>query len=202
MLKSLCCDTPNRRVRLGWLSFQKNGDISFGLADSAYVAPRFNASIGIWNAYNRVRSYFEIVSDPTAAEKVHNPHLTFHSPIYFHFKSHTQSAKEASFRAIADIPIMLEQQDRVDWIRAVSAPISLLKTAGQLRGRFSSEELSIHVPSESLSISVKIDFVNSSTSNRQLHNSLWHFNWHGIGIQLSMSYTYPHFATMAWAHYH
>ena len=35
MLKSLCCDTPNRRIRLGWLSFQpEKGDISFGLCDT------------------------------------------------------------------------------------------------------------------------------------------------------------------------
>ena len=202
MLKSLCCDTPKRRIRLGWLSFQKNGDISFGLCDNAYIAPVFQAQIGIWNAYNRVRIYFEIVSDPTAAERVINPHLTWHAPNYFHFKRHDQRREDASFWGIADIPLMLEQQTEVKWIKATSGTLRGLKTAGQLRGRFASEDLTISVSTEDVSVGLSIDFVRPNIAKVFDHRSCWHFTWHDIGIRLSMSYTLPQFPTVAWAHYH
>ena len=203
MLKSLCCDTPTRRVRLGWLSFQRKGDISFGLSDAAYVAPQFHAHIGIWNVYNRIRSHFEIVSNPSAAEKVFNPHLTFHAPNYFHFKSHTQPARDASFHGIAEIPLMLSQQPVIEWIRAFSAPISQLKTAGLLRGgRFSSEDLSIHVPGEGLSVQMAVDFVTPGQTQGQVQLTQWVYDWHNVGIRVSMSYSWPHIATVAWAHHY
>ena len=136
MLKSLCCDTPKRRVRIGWLSFQKDGDISFGLCDNTYIAPKFEAAIGIWNVFNRRKTTFEVVSNPSAAECVVNPHLTWHAPHYFHFKSQGQRAQEASFWGIADVPMMLRQDSEVKWIRATSGIVAGLKTAvGSMRGR-------------------------------------------------------------------
>jgi hypothetical protein len=160
MLMSLCCDTPFRRVRLGWLSFQpKDGAVSFGLSDKTYVAPAFHASIALWNAYNRVRSYFEIVSDPSAADCVVNPHLTWHPPIRFHFKRCKQKKEDASFWGLADISIMITQQSEVKWIKATSGPISGLKTAGKLNTRFKAQETAIRIPSEQLSVQMEVDFV-------------------------------------------
>jgi len=203
MLKSLCCDTPNRRIRLGWLSFQpKNGDISFGLSDNTYVSPVFQSAIGIWNAYNRVRTRFEVVSDPSAAERFVNPHLTWHAPNYFHFKRHDQQREDASFWGIADVPLMIQQQSEVKWIRAVSGPLIGLKTAGPLRGRFNSEDLTIRVPTENLSIQITVDFIRPNAGDGFGHSSLWYIPWQNVGIRLSMSYTFPQIATLAWAHYH
>jgi hypothetical protein len=54
MRKQLCCDTPSRRIRVGWVSFQPDGSISFGLNDRAYISPKFKTQSMIWNAYNRV----------------------------------------------------------------------------------------------------------------------------------------------------
>jgi hypothetical protein len=201
MLKSLCCDTPTRRIRLGWLSFQPtDGAISFGLSDNAYVAPAFQAFIGIWNAYNRVRTRFEIVSDPSAAERVVNPHLTWHPPNYFHFKRRDQSRDDAPFRGIAQIPMMLQQQSVVKWIRATSGPLADLKTAGPLNGRFNSQELVIRVPTESLSVQMTVDFTNAAA--QFAHASLWNIQWRDVSVRLRMSFTHPQFPTIAWAHYY
>ncbi|WP_271589240.1 hypothetical protein [Bradyrhizobium sp. CCBAU 53415] len=203
VLKSLCCDTPTRRVRIGWLSFQKSGDISFGLCDNTFIAPKFEAVIGIWNVYNRVRTSFEIVSDPSAAEQVVNPHLTWHAPNYFHLKSQGQRAEDASFQGIADIPLMLQQESETKWIRATSGPVDSLRTAiGSLRGRWDSEVLTIQVPTESLSVQISIDFVRRSVGPDMGHSSRWYIPWHQVGIRLTMGFTYPHFPTLAWAHYH
>src|ERR1700716_2438370 len=195
MLKSLCCDTPNRRIRLGWLSFQpKTGDISFGLCDNTYVSPAFKAAIGVWNAYNRVRTYFEIVSDPAAAERVINPHLTWHSPNYFHFKRHDQRREDASFWGIEDIPLMIHQQLEVKWLRAGSGPLRNLKTAGPLRGRFDSEDLTIQAPTENVSVRISADFIKPNAGREFGHRSLWYISWQSVGIRLAMSYTFPQIA--------
>jgi hypothetical protein len=201
MLKALCCDTPTRRVRLGWLSFQKNGDVSFGLSDDAYISPVFDVYMGVWSLYNRVRTRFQIVSDPTTANKVRNPHLTWHAPAYFHFKSSDQKASEASFKAIADVPLMLWQQHEVKWITATSGQISKLKTAGNLRGRYDSEEITIRVPSEYLSVQMHIDFVRPNTQ-AEIQPTQRIYTWQKVGVRVRMAYTYPQFPTMAWAHYH
>ena len=113
----------------------------------------------MWNAYNRIRTRFEVVSEPSAAERVVNPHLTWHAPNYFHFKRHDQQSEDASFWGVADITLMIQQQLEVKWIRAVSGPLSGLKTACPLRGRFNSEDLTIQVPTENLSVQITVDFI-------------------------------------------
>jgi hypothetical protein len=187
---------------LGWLSFQPNGDISFGLCDRTYVSLKFEARIGVWSAYNRVRTRFEVVSDPSAADKVTNPHLTYHAPDYFHFKSRGQRVEEAPFWGIADVPITLQQQHELKWIRAVSAPLSTLRSAGLLRGRFDSQDLVISAPTESVSVRMSIDFIRPNVGQQFSHASLWYVTWKDVGVRLGMAFTFPQFATMAWAHYH
>lgn len=54
MLKHLCCDTPTRRVRIEWVSFQPKGDISVGLHDKTVIAPKFKGQHFVGSAYNHV----------------------------------------------------------------------------------------------------------------------------------------------------
>jgi hypothetical protein len=177
MLKSICCDTPNRRVRVGWLSFQpRDGAISFGLSDKAYAPQLLGA-------------------------QVNNPHLTWHPPIYFHFKGHTQASKDAYFQGIADIPIVLQQQPEQKWITARTRPLADLKGAGQLNGRFKSEELVIKVPTENASVQISVDFVRCGAWKGVGHASLWYIDWRDIGIRLTASFTFPTSPMIAWVHY-
>jgi hypothetical protein len=159
-------------------------------------------AIGIWNVYNRVRTVFEILSDPAAAERVVNPHLTWHPPHYFHFKRHDQRKEDASFWGIADIRLMLQQQLEVKWIRAVSGTLSGLKTAGPLRGRFNSEDLTINAPTEAASVQINVDFVQPNAGKGLGHASLWYIPWQDVGIRLGMAHTFPQIPTLGWAHYH
>jgi len=203
MLKSLCCDTPTRRVKIGWLSFQPNGNISFGLNDNTFIAPRSNAVIVLWNAYHRVKTAFEVVSDPTTAEQVVNPHLTWHVPNYFHLTRRGERSDDASFKGIADVPMMLEQEATVQWIRATSGMVVGLKTAtGNLRGRWDTEVLAVQVPSEAVSVQIDVDFVRPDAGQGMGHRSRWFIPWHQVGVRLTMGFTHPHFPTLAWAHYH
>lgn len=202
LLISLCCETPKRQIRVGWINCRPNGDISFGLCDEAYIAPRFEAAIGLWNAYNRVKTVFEVVSDPSSADHVANPHLTWHAPHYFHFKSNKQLAKDASFWGIADIPLMLSQESEVKWIRARTSRLGSLKTAGSLRGRFASRDFTQMVPSEDFSAEIEIDFTLPSAGQGFAHRSRWFVPWHQIGLRITMGFTFPGFPTLSWAHFH
>src|SRR5262249_38341584 len=99
---------------------------------------------------------------------------------------------------IADIPLMIQQQLEVKWIRAVSGPLSGLKTAGPLRGRFDSEDLIIQVPTENLSVQITVDFIRPNAGAGFGH----YIPWQNIGIRLAISHPFPHIATLAWAHSH
>lgn len=201
MLKHLCCDTSNRRVRIGWVSFQPNGDISVGLFDTTYIAPQFKARHFIWNAYNRVRIRYVVPSSLDALEPVRNPHFTYHAPIYFHLKPSRKQDGSTLFEAIADVPITLHQDSRMPWIRATSSPLTQLATGGKRDGRIEVEDLVIRSSTEELSIRIELDFIKPEHCNGTNDGWEWSFAWGQVGIRIRMLITHPQVATLAWFHH-
>jgi hypothetical protein len=203
MLKHLCCDTPTRRARIAWVSFMPGGHISVGLNDKTYVAPRFKGQIFLWNAYNRVRTSYEVPSDPTGCDHVKNPHFTYHPDVWFHLKPSRKKHGGTLFEAIADVPIMLHQDSWVPWILAVSSPIQKLPSGGKRPGRIVTDELVIQSSTENVSIRIEVDFVKPEHCDvREARGWEWAYAWGKVGLRVRMFLTNPQIATLGWVHFH
>jgi len=81
--------------------------------------------IGLWNVNNRVEIQYVVPTNPAALKPVLNPHFTFHPAVKFHLKSDQDRASkdEAIFEGIADVAIVLDQQEEMPWLRATSRPL-------------------------------------------------------------------------------
>jgi hypothetical protein len=122
--KSIVSECKGRRPSIAWLSFQPDGSISFGLNDRAFYSPRLGASVGIFNAYNRVRLDYVVTKDGAGKKPIKNPHFTYHpSIIQFHL---TGNGDEDVFTGIMDPMVIQSQQSAIEWIRATSRPLSSL----------------------------------------------------------------------------
>jgi len=202
MRKQICCDTPERRVRIAWVSFQPDGSISFGLNDRTYISPKFRARHFVWNAYNRVRIHYEVPSDQSSLEAVQNPYFTFHPAVWFHLKAGGPRGDEALFEAIADVALVLQQKSEMPWLRSVSGRVASLPTARARSGEMPVDELSINGPSENVSVSMALDFVKPQAGQGMEHMSRWYLRWQNVAIRLSLMFTYPQIATLSWFHFH
>lgn len=202
MLKHITCKTPKRFVRIAWVSLQPNGDISVGLSDRAYVAPRFQSRLFVWNAYNRQTIEFAVPSDPTGLDRVRNPHFTYHPPSWFHLKADRISKGEALFEAIGDMGIVLAQQTEAPWIRAISSPLRDLRSAGLKWQRVPTGDLPVNVTSEDISIQTAVDFIRPSAVGLDDDLTTWTFVWGSVGIRVRVSLTVPRVATLGWFHSH
>ena len=144
---------------IGWVSFQPDGAISVGLTDRTFVSPKFRARNFLWNLYNRVTLEYLVAHSPEALESVDNPHLTFHPPIYFHLRANGQ---DELFAGIAEPRLMLEQDNRVPWIRFMSRPLHEIGLAKQPRDFEKSSVEKFSVPTADCSIGLGVDFVRST----------------------------------------
>jgi hypothetical protein len=201
MQKHLCCDTPDRRIRLGWISFQPNGDVSVGLFDKSYIAPQFKGRHFLWNAYNRVRIRYVVPSDPNALEPVKNPHFTYHATSWFHLKPARWQDGDTLFEGIADVPITLAQDTWMPWIRATSSPMCQLKSGGRREGKIEVEDLAIRSSTEFLSVRIEVDFIRPEHCENSDTGWQWSVAWKNVGIRIRLLITYPQVATLAWFHH-
>lgn len=156
----------------------------------------------IWNVYNRIEIKYEVESDPQALEPVRNPHFTYHPRLLFHLKSNTDRSgrDEDLFQGIADVPIVLEQDHRMPWIRAISAPISQLGESGSRNDGVPTEDLILQLPSKDLSVQIALDFIRANTVAAANSISTWAYAWGDVGVEVSASFTYPHIPTLSWFH--
>ncbi|OAF17862.1 hypothetical protein [Bradyrhizobium neotropicale] len=191
---------------VGWVSFQPDGSISFGLSDRTYVSPRLCVRGYIWNVYNRITTQYVVPSDPSALLPVQNPHFTFHPDVTFHLKSNSdrKAENEAIFDAIVDVGIVLNQQGEMPWIRATSAPIEDLKQPGAIRGsEIDTQDLVFNVPAivAAASITVEIDFVRpEAILSEQPSPNSWQYEWQKVGLRIRAGYCAPQIATLSWFH--
>lgn len=142
--------------RVGWISLQPDGSVSVGLADRAFISPRFHARQFLWNAYNRVALQYLVPHSPNDLRAVTNPHLTFHPPIYFHLRA---NGDEELFAGIAEVEIMLAQDRHVPWLRFVSKPLADMSTAAPSRVPGRAVVMRVPVHSREASIGLSVDFV-------------------------------------------
>jgi len=202
MLKHLTCQTPARFIRLAWLSIQPNGDVSFGLSDKTYISPRFKGRHFVWSMFNRVTAEYQVASDPNALQQVKNPHFTFHAPDYFHLKTDKDRAHkdEALFAGICPVHLVLSQQPEMPWIRATSAPLRQLRSAGLRWSKIPTDDLPLRTYSEDISIMIEVNFVSPNAVTKQENASTWCYILGDVGIRVEASMTVPRIATLSWFH--
>ena len=173
------------------------------LNDKTYISPRFKGRNYVWSAFNRVTAEYEVASDPNTLEPVKNPHFTFHQPGYFHLKSDKDRAQEdeALFAGVCDVATVLSEQTEMPWIRATTAPLNQLKSAGLRWSRIPTNDLPLRVHSEDISVQIEIDFIRPAAVEAGSNASTWGFILDPErAIRLSASMTNPRIATLAWFH--
>lgn len=74
MLEMVNAVSAGSEHTIGWVSLQTDGAISVGLADRAFISPRFHARQFLWNAYNRVTVQYLVPHSPEGLRPVTNPH--------------------------------------------------------------------------------------------------------------------------------
>lgn len=127
-----------------------------------------------------------VASNPHGLEPVHGAHFTFHPPLDFHFKGQRDRSKhdEDIFKGIAEVRIMLNQQEEVPWLRVTSKDLAQLPQAGASRAdQIDSEELIYTVPAPMIAASalVEIDFIRESNVDQDRAEPPWEFRWHEVG---------------------
>jgi hypothetical protein len=153
--------TPESQRAIAWIGLQPDNSISVGLSDKAFISPRFHARNFVWNAYNRVTLEYVVATSPGELRPVANPHLTFHPPNYFHLRANRD---EELFAGIAEVGIILAQDDAAPWLRFVSRPVKEISSASKPRNPDRTTVLEVPVESEDCSIALAVDFVRQGAS--------------------------------------
>lgn len=206
MRKMIKADHVGRISNLGWVSFQPDGSISFGLSDRTYVSPRLCIRHFVWSAFNRITSQYIIPNDPSTLLPVRNPHFTYHPAAMFHLKANIdkKAEDEAIFEGIADLGLVLHQQGEMPWIRATSAPLSTRKPPGKMReGNIQTDDLLLKVPAvvANASVNMALDFVRPDAILTECPKpNIWQFTWHKVGLRIQVTPTTSQVATLSWFH--
>lgn len=200
---SLCGQNPNRLVKAAWLSLQPDGSISFGLTEKTFVSPSFIGRVDVFNLYNQVAIEFLLESDPSRLSGVTNPHFTFHPRILFHLTdSGGRSKKNVKevFRGINDVEMTVAQYGFLPWIRAISPPMSKLKTFGTRNIGLSTHTLLVESPDEISSIGIEIDFVHPDQVGGFDQAGVFSTKWHSVAIVCKLSVRPGQLSTLGWFH--
>jgi hypothetical protein len=163
--------------------------------------------IGIWNLYNRVGIEYVMPSDPETLEPVLNPHFTFHPALKFHLKCDRDRASkdEAIFEGIAEVRMVLYQQEEMPWLRITSRPLSELPDPSTARNDgIVNDELIYGVPIivAAASARVEIDFIRPANVRENREHSPWEFVWGEVGLRITAGYVSPQIATLSWFHFY
>jgi hypothetical protein len=203
MIKRLCCQTPRRRINLGWVSFQPDGSISFGLSHMTFIWPKFKARHFSWNLFKRIRISDQVPSDAGALEPLQNPLFTY-QPQRHWFLLKANSVREGNelFAAIVDMNLTLREQSRMRWVKAVSAPLATLPAQTFQSPEGPVEELVMFVPDEHLSTCIELTFEKPGTAELQLNQTTWCTAWQDVALRIDLSFMGPRIATLSWFQFH
>jgi hypothetical protein len=146
-----------------------------------------------------VKLQYLVPERETELRPVHNPHLTFHPPIYFHLRANRD---EELFAGIADVKIMLDQDGYVPWIRFVSRPLRDIPRAGAPRDPSQTATLRAPAQSADASLGVGVDIVRagSSTAVGSLVNYM--FDCGEYRFRVFCDQLQPQQPTLSWYHHY
>jgi hypothetical protein len=175
MKKQLCCVTPTRHARVGWISFQPGDHISFGLTQKTFLMSGHPAPItGL--------------------------HFTYHPAIWFHLVG--GRPRRRFFEGIMDINIMLQQESEVTWTRAVSGPISALPIGGLRSTGVDLNEWILQSDTDRASVFMALSFIRPEACIAQTNEREWRVHWGAVGLRLVMGLCPPQRPELSWVHHH
>ena len=143
--------------------------------------------------------YAEVSHTPRDVVPIENPHLTFHPPNYFHL---TDGRNEV-WAGIADVPITLAQDGRLQSLRFTSRPASDLREPGPIRGDAPASFFSVFVDSFDRSVTLGIDIVQLGARPIEptaLRND--HLDWGAFTFHVFARHVPSQVPTLAWYHQH
>ncbi|HMJ17255.1 MAG TPA: hypothetical protein VK478_02610 [Gemmatimonadaceae bacterium] len=187
----------SRTYAIGWIGLQPDKSISVGLNDRAFMSPRFHSRIDLWNADNRVTVEYLVPDSLAQLSEVLNPHLTYHPPITFHLR---ETNGEMLFEAIADVGVILEEDQQMPWIRFVSRPVADMRETAGPRKSGNKRIITIHLSSREGSVGLSVDFVKPGTAITAGHLVDYRADWGAVGLNIYAQLLPAQRATLAWYH--
>jgi hypothetical protein len=186
-------------AQFAWINFQKDGSISIGLTDRAFIPPDMNVYHGVWSAFNRQAIQYIVAHDPKALKQIGSPHLTFHPPAVFHL---TKGKGKKPFFGIADVDLTVRQDGWMPWAKIVSKPVSKLSDATKGRAGKMADDLILPVCSGEYSMGLSINFLDPKRMH-EVTTSLTSriVTWHGRSVAVTLEALPPqHISTISWVH--
>lgn len=143
-----------------WISFQADNSISVGLSDRLFRLD--SIELEMVNGERVVKESVDLASK-FGTEAITNPHFTFHPPIYHHLRSAKQQELWVGYM---EVDKMLNQVDRVPWIKIESNPFNELSPCQGPRSNQIEHHLLLPCRDASHSVGIEIDFIRSTTGSK------------------------------------
>ncbi len=199
--RHLCCRVPTRLVRVGYVSFMPNGDITVGLTDRKFYCKPILARQGVFSYYNPVITIHDLPSHRNPGDTtIVNPHFTFHAPSIFQLTSPATKKEKALYRGVTDPLLALDQLEKVPWVRAITQPIKSLPCGGIRHGSTDAEQFIVTAATEDTSILIAFDFVRHDLQIATTHDVSTEVDWHGRRLSIGMSVLPEQDGVLSWAH--
>lgn len=194
-LINLAADYDQVLKSILWISFQEDESISAGFLDKTFLVPGFVSEIEIGERVHQGRVDLESKYDK---KSITNPHFTFHPPMWVHLHAN----KEKLFSGVLGVDMIVEADGRMPWIYFVTNPICDLKMHKWGRDGHEPEILKLTVPSDKISLGVRIDFVSKheSTLVGQKYIDSRNIEWHGRVLQISSEILPAQKSIVRWNH--
>jgi hypothetical protein len=175
-----------------WLRLLDDGSISVGLSDRLFTVPALASEVMINSVVHRQTKDLKTVHSEQA---VQNPHFTFHPSAYYHLRA---NGEEELFSGLLMVDLVVQEEGRLPWIRAVSNVVTELKPYQSARSGQSSEIIRLPLPNEKRSVELAVDFVAPATNADTAKN--FRVEWGGRAIEVSARHVTPQKPTLWWHH--
>lgn len=186
-------------AQFAWINFQKDGSISVGLNDRAFIPPDMDVHHGVWSAFNRQAIQYIIAHDPKALKPIGSAHLTFHPPGTFHL---TKGKGKKPFFGIGDVDLTVRQDGWMPWAKIVSKSVSKLSAATKGRAGNIADDLILPVCPGEYSMGLSINFLDPERVHEVTATTISRLvAWHGRSVAVTLEALPPQrISTISWIH--
>lgn len=175
-----------------WISLLDDGSISVGLSDRLFTVPALASEVAINGVVHRRTKDLKTVHGEQA---VQNPHFTFHPSAYYHLRA---NGEEELFSGLLMVDLVVQEEGRLPWIRAVSNVVTELKPYQSGRSGQSSEIIRVLLPNEKCSVELAVDFVAPASHTSTTRH--FRVEWGGRAIEVSAKHVNAQKPTLWWHH--
>jgi hypothetical protein len=154
----ILAEHPSGNRSLAWVSVRDDGAVSVGLSDRFFQAPALSSSVEVAGA---IHAQSIDLAARHGHEAIVNPHFTFHPLAYYHLRADNQPEL---FSGLLMVDLVLADEGRLPWVRAISRTVSSLKQF-EPPSRRALEYVRLPISTGECSVELLFDFVGSSASS-------------------------------------